>query len=98
MTPNQYYYWQRKVRKSVYLEQHADLPQAADNAQPFTFMDLPEENLKNPTTAFALSGFRVGDVTGIWHTKRAFRLQICNFQFTNKLLTLQTGTSIYNSA
>ena len=27
MTRNQYYYWQRKVRKAAYLEQHSDLPQ-----------------------------------------------------------------------
>ena len=35
---------------------------------------------------------------GIWRTKLAFRLQICSFQFTNKHLALQTGTSDYNSA
>ena len=28
MTRNQYYYWQRKVRKAAYLEQHSDLPQS----------------------------------------------------------------------
>jgi len=36
--------------------------------------------------------------SGIWRTKLAFRLQICSFQFTNKYLALQTGTSDYNSA
>ena len=36
--------------------------------------------------------------SGIWHTKLAFRFQICSFQFTNKHLALQTGASDYNSA
>lgn len=36
--------------------------------------------------------------SGIWHTKLAFRLQICSFQFTNKHLALQTSVSDYNSA
>jgi len=36
--------------------------------------------------------------SGIWLTKLAFRLQIYSFQFTNKHLALQTGTSDYNSA
>ena len=36
--------------------------------------------------------------SGVWCSKLAFRLQICGFQFTNKHLVLQTGTSDYNSA
>ena len=36
--------------------------------------------------------------TCIWSAKLAFRLQIFTFQFTNKHLGLQTGTSDYNSA
>jgi hypothetical protein len=48
--------------------------------------------------AFRLQTMHLIYKNGIWRTKLAFRLQICSFQFTNKHLALQTGTSDYNSA
>lgn len=37
-TRKQYYYWQRKVRKAAYLEQHSDLPQSVtSNTTPVAF-------------------------------------------------------------
>ncbi|MBQ6376606.1 MAG: hypothetical protein IJJ52_03155, partial [Lachnospiraceae bacterium] len=48
--------------------------------------------------AFRLQAQHLAYKTGVWRTKLAFRLQICSFQFTNKNLALQTGTSDYNSA
>lgn len=62
MTPNQYYYWQRKVRKAAYLEQHADLPQATDHTGPVDFVDLPAEDLKNPSAASISSTFNADAV------------------------------------
>ena len=48
--------------------------------------------------AFRIQTMHLVYKNGIWRTKLAFRLQICSFQFTNKHLALQTGTSDYNSA
>jgi len=48
--------------------------------------------------AFRLQTQHLVYKSGIWRTKLAFRLQIFTFQFTNKHLALQTGTSVYNSA
>lgn len=65
MTPNQYYYWQRKVRKAAYLEQHADLPETApNNTSPVAFVELPSdvENLKGPTPVPESSGFHADAV------------------------------------
>lgn len=53
MTRNQYYYWQRKVRKAAYLEQHSDLPQSVtSNKTPVAFVEFPSdaENLKGGHT------------------------------------------------
>ena len=58
MTRNQYYYWQRKVRKATYLEQHTDLPQTVPgDAKSATFVELPSENLQRSVPISSPFGF-----------------------------------------
>jgi hypothetical protein len=56
------------------------------------------ENRAYEQVAIRLQTLRFVYKSGIWRAKLAFRLQIFTFQFTNKHLALQTGTSDYNSA
>ena len=63
MTRNQYYYWQRKVRKAAYLEQHTDLPQTVPgDAKSATFLELPSENLQRSVPVSSPSGFHADAV------------------------------------
>lgn len=63
MTRNQYYYWQRKVRKATYLEQHTDLPQTVPgDAKSATFVELSSENLQGSAPVSSSSGFHADAV------------------------------------
>jgi hypothetical protein len=65
MTPNQYYYWQRKVRKAAYLKQHSAPPEdAPNNTSSVAFVELsPDmENHKGSAPVPTPSGFHADAV------------------------------------
>lgn len=63
LSENQYYYWQRQVRKAMYIEGHSNLPEPdAADVPAVTFAELTTDTPKQPALSPASSEFHADAV------------------------------------